>query len=123
MTSDDKVSHLSLAETHCPCGRCEANGMEQRVIDLFEILRDLIGHPITINSAARCAVHNQNIGGRPNSQHLYGRALDMAVPQGYDVDTFAQEVRKAGFGGVGRYYKKRFVHGDCRVGRFDWEVV
>ena len=34
---------------------------------------------LTITSAARCEDHNTAVGGSPNSQHLFGRAVDFRI--------------------------------------------
>src|SRR3990167_4084469 len=55
ITSDGRISNLSLAETRCKCMKCESNSMQQRIIDLFQALREKVGKPITPTSGMRCA--------------------------------------------------------------------
>jgi zinc D-Ala-D-Ala carboxypeptidase len=43
----------------------------------LEEYRDLVGGPVAIVSGYRDPAHNKAIGGRPNSQHLYGNAADL----------------------------------------------
>ena len=120
MASGGRVSNLSVAETRCKCMKCESNTMQQRIIDLFQALREKIGKPITINSGFRCAEYNKKIGGKPKSQHLAGLALDMKPPSGYDVESFAKELEPVGFDGIGKYFKQNFVHGDGRGSQARW---
>ena len=40
-------------------------------------IREIFGHPIYITSGYRCPELNKVIGGKPNSQHLRGEALDI----------------------------------------------
>lgn len=120
VTSDGRVSNLSLAKTRCKCGRCDSNSMQQRIIDLFQALRDKVGKPITPTSGMRCAAWNQHEGGTPKSQHLYGNALDLLNPSGYDTDQFAEAALSVGITAVGRY--KNRIHIDGRPGVFRWDM-
>jgi len=76
--------------------------------------------PITVNSAYRTPAYNQRKGGSPRSQHLEGRALDLALPQAPSLlgalYTVVRE-RAESHGvirGIGRY--ETFVHLDVRPG-------
>lgn len=51
-------------------------------------LRNNLGCPIVITSGFRCAVLNKRVGGASNSQHLYGQAADLIVPQKNLKDVF-----------------------------------
>lgn len=51
---------------------------------VFEAIRSACGDvPITIKSAYRTPAHNKAVGGAPKSQHMEGRALDLATPAGF----------------------------------------
>ena len=45
----------------------------------LQIIRDSINSPIHINSAYRSPEHNARIGGKPNSQHILGKAADITT--------------------------------------------
>lgn len=80
---------------------------------VFEALRAAVGGPLVVLSAYRTPAHNRFVGGARNSQHVQGRALDLAVPAGWTVDEFADLARRVeGVGGVGIY--PTFVHVDTR---------
>ena len=49
--------------------------------NVLQPFRDALGCPIIITSGFRCAELNKRIGGAANSQHLYGQAADLVVPQ------------------------------------------
>ena len=49
--------------------------------NVLQPLQDALGCPIVITSGFRCAELNKRIGGAANSQHLYGQAADLVVPQ------------------------------------------
>lgn len=44
--------------------------------DMMQEIRDLLGHPIVINSAYRCKTVNDAVGSSDRSQHLQGLACD-----------------------------------------------
>ena len=95
--------------------------MQQRIVDLFQALRDRLGKPLTINSGFRCAEYNasKDVKGKPNSQHLYGRALDIRLPKDMDADQMEKEMEAIGATAIGKY--KTFCHMDEREGQYHWD--
>ena len=69
----------------------------------------------------RCPQHNAEVGGVPNSQHVYGRAADVLCPDGVSVDELAEIAEECGADGIGRYYDAQFVHVDTRGYAARWE--
>jgi len=61
------------------------------VADKIQEIRDLLGHPIRINSAYRCPALNKAVGSKPTSQHPKGEAIDFVCPA---FGTPAQVVEK-----------------------------
>ena len=47
---------------------------------VFESIRWAVGGPLRILSCYRTAAYNASIGGAAQSQHVLGRAIDVAVP-------------------------------------------
>ncbi len=45
---------------------------------LLQPLRDACGHPLKVNSGYRCKKLNDLVGGSKNSQHIKGKAADIA---------------------------------------------
>ena len=86
-------------------------------------IRDRLNQPIHINSAYRSPSHNLAVGGKSNSQHLLGKAADIAT-KNYSPKQIAliiEEMISAGTiqqGGVGLY--NGFVHYDIRGSRRRW---
>ena len=110
--------HLSKAETICPCG-CGKNDMKPKIISIFENLRARVGEPLHINSGFRCEKHNKAVGGKKDSQHLLGMALDINLPKGIPAKEMEGYMELSGAGGIGRY--KTFCHCDAREGTFRWQ--
>ena len=49
--------------------------------NVLQPLREALGCPIIVTSGFRCAELNKRVDGAANSQHLYGQAADLVVPQ------------------------------------------
>ena len=101
------------------CHHCGKGGekMNPRLIELLEKLRSNIGgKPLTINSGYRCPVHNANVGGVKNSQHVLANAADVAVPAGMSFNDFKYYVDQLPFDGIGLYPGSYFMHVDVRNG-------
>ncbi len=88
--------------------------MDEPFLQALDDLRELVGKPFVINSGYRCPAHNREVGGAPNSQHLHGRAADIAC---HDAGMrYALLVAAPLFGMTGIGVAKTFVHVDNRRG-------
>lgn len=65
------------------------------------------GQPFRILSTYRTEHENEKVGGAPQSQHLYGRAIDIVVPGGYEK--FLDLAKSVGFTGIGLYVNSKDV--------------
>lgn len=86
--------------------------IDPKLIDLLEKVFIEVGSTkFNITSAFRTTTHNRRVGGVPNSQHLYGKAVDITFrdvsPQRVD-----QAAKKCGAGYA--YHKRGFCHMDVR---------
>jgi len=90
----------------------------------LDFLRYYLDSPITINSGHRSISHNTSVGGKIDSQHLYGKAGDIVV-KNYTPDEvyFAIETLinngQMKQGGLGIY--DTFVHYDIRGVEARWD--
>lgn len=119
--------YFSEAETQCHCG-CGGNVINPLLLQKLDQLRDMIGGPLELSCAYRCAAHNAEVGGVANSQHVLGNAADVLVPD-YNhcntVDQLAWYAKQVGFDGIGTYPASGFVHVDIRndgksPGQYRW---
>lgn len=105
------MSNKYFTDKELACKCCGVNLMEQKFVDLLTQFRIRWGRPLVINSAYRCAKHNQEVGGTNMSQHLKGNAVDIKViaPDRFYFVKLAYEL---GFTGIG--IDKEFIHLDKR---------
>lgn len=107
----------SIAEYGGACGcnfSLPVNGMNERLMEVLDAIRETIGVPITVNCGYRCQIHNNMIPGSvPNSQHVLGIGADITY-DGIDVDYLAGVAKCCGADGVGYYWSQGFVHVDTR---------
>ena len=95
---------------------CKSNGefyWHKATFDAIQHARDMLGHPLRINSAHRHWLHNIAVRGAPRSSHLF-IALDVST-RGRDRGRIYHALLKAGFTSFGFY--KTFIHVDLRPGR------
>jgi hypothetical protein len=106
------------SELECKCG-CGNRFIQREAIHKLQLMRNLLGKPIIINSAARCPIHNTTVGGAPKSQH---RATESRPSTAFDISLRGQTnskyelitlAKQVGFRGLGTNYKS-FVHVDNR---------
>ena len=113
-----KISaNFTVAEFRCKDGNNIVFVDDQLVTGLQKI-RDHFGKSVRINSAYRTAAHNKSVGGSPNSQHLQGKAADIAIA-GISPLAVAQYAEHIGMGGIGLY--DSFTHVDSRDNKSKWD--
>ena len=111
--------YYNFDDLACHC--CGALTIDPLLVQMLDSLSDAAGFKLEINCAYRCESHNAEVGGVEHSQHVLGKAADIAVPDGWTVDKLGDlitglRVDGLGFDGIGRYYDSDFVHADIRSG-------
>lgn len=121
--------HFKWTELECKCNRScgvgegkKARWIQPEALQKLEVMRELLGLPMRINSACRCPLHNASVGGAPLSTHRSSsdrpsRAFDVAITM--DKDRIIEAAVEAGFQGIGINYRT-FVHVDNRPRRARW---
>lgn len=104
--------HFSKEELTCKCG-CGFLP-QQDFMNKIEALRQSLGFPLAVTSAARCPDHNARVSGTGRTgPHTTGRAIDLAV-QGSQAYMLLSSATFMGFAGIGVAQKGggRFIHLD-----------
>lgn len=114
----DLSQHFSRSEFKCLCG-CGTDTVDVELIHVLEDLRHHFDVPVGILSGHRCEKHNRNVGGKPRSQHLLGRAADITTTDFTPAALYRylDEHYPMKFG-IGKY--DDFVHIDTRKSRARW---
>ena len=119
----DEIKYFKKQEFACKCGKY-CNGypvdIDMNMVKIADEIRSRIGKPIHINSGLRCKIHNANVGGVSNSQHLYGNAADLGCPAGCtptQMASIAEEIM-GNTGGIGTY--SWGIHIDTRSTKSRW---
>ena len=101
------------SEFNCNCGKCGKGiaDMQPDLLTKLTIARDLAGVPFSLNSAIRCPAWNAKQGGKSDSAHLRGYAVDVRTPTSQARMAVVRAAIAAGFKRVGVYGS--FVHMDC----------
>ena len=101
--------HKSEFQCGCGCG-LGSNDMSPKLLNRLDIAREFAGVPFVINSSIRCASHNEKIGGRINSAHLSGCAVDIKAADSSSRFKIIESLLCAGFNRIGVY--ATFIHVD-----------
>ncbi len=106
-----------FAENEFSCKHCGKLKINPHLIELLEQLRyNIGGYPLYINSVYRCEIHNKNVGGVENSQHVQENAAGISCPKQLSFGEFKWYVDQLPFDGIGIYEDSNFIHVDIRDG-------
>lgn len=77
----EDIRYFKRSEFACKCGRCGGFPAEPRedLVRIADKIRGHFGAPARVISGLRCPDHNRAVGGKSNSQHMYGEAVDLRV--------------------------------------------
>lgn len=110
--------NYSRKELDCKCGCTTPRSIQANLAALarnLELMRRAYGNPIPVISGYRCPAYNKRIGGASRSQHMQGRAADLAsspIKQSALIRA-ARKVPAFARGGIGEY-PAGGVHVDIR---------
>jgi len=95
---------------NCGCGKGYAD-MQVKLLYMLDKARERAGIPFKLNSAFRCINYNLSVGGKSNSAHRYGKAVDIACDNSSNRFKIIEALLWAGFKRVG--IASDFIHADC----------
>ena len=74
--------NFRASEFRCNCMQCDVTMVHEYGLHLLNVLRELYGKAIILNSAYRCQQYNRTIpNASPHSYHVRGMAWDIALPK------------------------------------------
>jgi uncharacterized protein YcbK (DUF882 family) len=68
-----------FSEQELACHHCGVNNCQQSIVNALEQFRAVVGKPVLVNDGYRCPVHNAEVGGVSDSEHVQGIAADITV--------------------------------------------
>lgn len=125
-TQYDRQGLAELDRGLCDWRTREKIEIDRDLLSLLVDLRDSMGvslrTPFELISGYRspgtnAALHGRSDGVATKSQHMLGKAVDIALP-GISTDSIRQAARSLARGGVGHYPRDGFVHLDTGRIRF-----
>ena len=86
------------------------DNMKHEFMQRLQCARDIAGVSFKINSGYRTKSHNEKVGGKLNSSHLYGCAADIHCADDITRWKILSALMDAGFNRIG--ISKTFIHVD-----------
>lgn len=124
----DLSKNFSTWEFECPC--CKQVKTDEKLINVLQKLRDIVGRPIIITSGYRCEKRQKEVNSQVAfSYHVYGAAADITIKD-YSVlqmyilaDECLRGETMSDNGGIGVYPQENFIHIDVRNYHARWGRV
>ena len=93
----------------CTCGHidCDYRSVSQSTLDRLQLVRDILGHGLTVTSGGRCPNHPNEINRLTPADHQKCRGVDVAA-NGSTRGNIVNVGLMAGFNAIG--VAKTFVH-------------
>ena len=73
------MKHFNYSEFDSPDVQGSGQMMDKKLLKLLDRIREIVGEPIIITSGFRTPAHNESVGGKEDSSHLKGLAVDIAI--------------------------------------------
>jgi hypothetical protein len=104
------LKHFIKEEFTCDSINC-FDKMNPKLLKMLDDARSIADTPFTITSSWRSKKHNAEVGGKPNSAHLRGTAIDVVCMSSHQRIVMVDAFIMAGFNRIG--IAKTFIHADC----------
>lgn len=122
----DDIRYFTREEFRCQCKGKYCNGFpvepQEKTVRTVDEIRRRLGVPVTIvesgGSGVRCPVHNANVGGVANSNHLTGNAADLHSGKSPEEMARVAEEVMGNTGEIGIYDWGIHVGVNCKYSRF-----
>lgn len=103
------LKHFTEKEFTCDGINCY-DKMNPKLLKMLDDAREFADVPFTITSSWRSKAYNMEIGGKPNSAHLRGNAVDISCLSSFQRLQIIEALTDAGFTRIG--VASTFIHAD-----------
>lgn len=81
----------------------KGSGINMNIVVIYKLqeMRDIYKNPIRIKSGYRSIAHNKKVGGKYNSEHLKGNAVDIHIKNNNERYTLIRLAIIVGFNRIG----------------------
>lgn len=104
------MKYFDIKEFDSPDAPGSGEKMDMNFLVKLNAARGIAEIPFVINSGYRTKEHNKKVGGKPDSAHLKGMAVDIKVKGSRDRFIIISSLIMAGFNRIG--IAKTFIHAD-----------
>ena len=102
--------HFELSEFDSPDEKGSGKYMDESFLSMLDDARSIAGVAFSINSGFRTPSHNAYVGGKEQSSHQYGYAVDLHCTNSRSRFIIIDALIKAGFNRIG--VGNTFIHCD-----------
>jgi len=96
-----EIENFNIQDVHCKCGNCESNTLNNKLVIMLQSARYKANVPFFISSWNRCEKHNKKVGGKKDSSHLKGFAIDIKIHNSRDRFVILKSLIDVGFKRIG----------------------
>ena len=104
------MQYFNITEFDSPDEMGSGRNMKQEMLDKIDLVRSKFDRAIHINSGYRTKEHNKKVGGKKNSSHLKGLAVDIHCINSRDRYDLLNCLLDVGFTRIG--IGNKFIHVD-----------
>lgn len=105
----DISKYFNRSEFACQCG-CGFDDISGQLVNVLDMARDVLDHPLTVTSGCRCKRWNRKKGGKKTSAHKKGLAGDLKTISSRERFEVLQVLFSLGVTRIG--IAKTFIHID-----------
>ncbi len=105
-----KFKYFTYREFDSPDSVDSGKLVSNELISMLDVARKKYGKSMAINSGYRTPEHNEKVGGKPDSSHIKGLAVDIACNNSTDRFKLAGILKEVGFKRIGM--GATFIHVD-----------